>query len=49
MKVWGRYNTSDTNVRQLCMEIPKNEIKSMGVPKLAVTSGISIHQNVCID
>ena len=28
---------------------PKNEIKSKGVPKFAVTSGMSIHQNVCID
>ena len=37
------------NAHQLCMKIQRNAIKSLALAKLAVTSGISIHQNVCID
>ena len=47
-KKW-RYNTSYTNVRQLHMKLTKNAIKSRVASELAVTSGMPIHQNVCID
>ena len=43
------YNNSDMIGRQKYMKIPKNAIKSKGVLKLTITSGVLIYQNVFTD
>ena len=49
VNVWGRYNTSNMNGRQLVVKIHKKAKKLRSIPYIAVTSGMAAYQNIYID